>query len=40
MSPEQARGEGHRVDGWLIVVSNDHGGSGKGHGQIIPDHRT
>jgi predicted AlkP superfamily pyrophosphatase or phosphodiesterase len=25
---------------WLIVVSTDHGGSGKGHGQNIPEHRT
>ncbi len=25
---------------WLIVVSTDHGGSGKGHGLNIPAHRT
>lgn len=25
---------------WLIVVSTDHGGSGKGHGQDTPEHRT
>ncbi|MBI1832121.1 MAG: alkaline phosphatase family protein [Planctomycetes bacterium] len=25
---------------WLIVVSTDHGGSGKGHGRDIPEHRT
>lgn len=25
---------------WLIVVSTDHGGSGKSHGQNIPAHRT
>lgn len=25
---------------WLVVVSTDHGGSGKGHGQDTPEHRT
>ena len=25
---------------WLILVSTDHGGSDKGHGQNIPEHRT
>src|SRR5262249_56005035 len=25
---------------WLIVVSTDHGGSDKGHGKNIPEHRT
>ncbi|MCI0459415.1 MAG: alkaline phosphatase family protein [Gemmataceae bacterium] len=25
---------------WLILVSTDHGGSGKGHGKDIPEHRT
>jgi predicted AlkP superfamily pyrophosphatase or phosphodiesterase len=25
---------------WLFVVSTDHGGSGRGHGQNIPEHRT
>ena len=25
---------------WLILVSTDHGGSGKGHGKNIPEHRT
>ncbi|MBM3992738.1 MAG: nucleotide pyrophosphatase [Planctomycetes bacterium] len=25
---------------WLVVVSTDHGGSGKGHGRDIPEHRT
>lgn len=25
---------------WLVIVSTDHGGSGKGHGQDTPEHRT
>jgi predicted AlkP superfamily pyrophosphatase or phosphodiesterase len=25
---------------WLILVSTDHGGSGKGHGKNTPEHRT
>ena len=25
---------------WLILVSTDHGGSDKGHGKNIPEHRT
>jgi hypothetical protein len=25
---------------WLVVVSTDHGGSGKGHGRNTPEHRT
>lgn len=25
---------------WLILASTDHGGSGKGHGQNTPEHRT
>ncbi len=25
---------------WLILVSTDHGGSGRGHGRNIPEHRT
>lgn len=25
---------------WLVIVSTDHGGSGKGHGKNIPEHRT
>ena len=27
-------------ENWLILVSTDHGGSGFGHGQDIPEHRT
>jgi predicted AlkP superfamily pyrophosphatase or phosphodiesterase len=30
----------YQQEDWLIVVSTDHGGSGKGHGQNIPEHRT
>ncbi|MBI2809000.1 MAG: alkaline phosphatase family protein [Planctomycetes bacterium] len=30
----------YKNEDWLIVVSTDHGGSGKGHGQNIPTHRT
>jgi predicted AlkP superfamily pyrophosphatase or phosphodiesterase len=25
---------------WLVLVSTDHGGSGKGHGRDVPEHRT
>src|SRR5271163_4911257 len=25
---------------WLILVSTDHGGSGKSHGKNTPEHRT
>ena len=25
---------------WLIIVTTDHGGSEKGHGKDIPEHRT
>jgi predicted AlkP superfamily pyrophosphatase or phosphodiesterase len=25
---------------WLVLVSTDHGGSGKGHGRDLPEHRT
>jgi predicted AlkP superfamily pyrophosphatase or phosphodiesterase len=27
-------------ESWLILVSTDHGGSGKAHGENIPEHRT
>jgi predicted AlkP superfamily pyrophosphatase or phosphodiesterase len=27
-------------ENWLILVSTDHGGSGKSHGKNIPEHRT
>jgi predicted AlkP superfamily pyrophosphatase or phosphodiesterase len=30
----------HAREDWLILVSTDHGGSGKGHGQDTPEHRT
>ena len=30
----------YSTEDWLIVVSTDHGGSGKGHGRDIPEHRT
>ena len=30
----------YEQEDWLIVVSTDHGGSGKGHGQNTPEHRT
>jgi predicted AlkP superfamily pyrophosphatase or phosphodiesterase len=30
----------HAQEDWLIVVSTDHGGSGKGHGRNEPEHRT
>jgi predicted AlkP superfamily pyrophosphatase or phosphodiesterase len=30
----------YACEDWLIVVSTDHGGSGKGHGQNTPEHRT
>lgn len=30
----------HAREDWLIVVSTDHGGSGKEHGKNIPEHRT
>ena len=25
---------------WLILISTDHGGSGRGHGENVPEHRT
>lgn len=30
----------YNKEDWLVVVSTDHGGSGKGHGQNTPEHRT
>jgi hypothetical protein len=30
----------YREEDWLVIVSTDHGGSGKGHGANIPEHRT
>ncbi len=30
----------HADEDWLVLVSTDHGGSGKGHGKNIPEHRT
>jgi predicted AlkP superfamily pyrophosphatase or phosphodiesterase len=30
----------YAMEDWLILVSTDHGGTGKGHGQNIPEHRT
>ena len=27
-------------ENWLVLVSTDHGGSGKGHGRNVPEHRT
>lgn len=30
----------YEKEDWLIVVTTDHGGTGKGHGQNIPEHRT
>jgi predicted AlkP superfamily pyrophosphatase or phosphodiesterase len=30
----------YAAEDWLIVASTDHGGSGKGHGKDIPEHRT
>lgn len=34
------RRKSHDREDWLIVVSTDHGGSEKGHGRNIPEHRT
>ncbi len=30
----------YKNEDWLVVVSTDHGGSGKGHGANTPEHRT
>lgn len=30
----------YAAEDWLILVSTDHGGSGRGHGRNIPEHRT
>lgn len=32
--------KGYATEDWLILVSTDHGGSEKSHGQNIPEHRT
>jgi predicted AlkP superfamily pyrophosphatase or phosphodiesterase len=32
--------KGYPREDWLTLVSTDHGGSGKGHGKDIPEHRT
>src|SRR5262249_44790361 len=29
-----------RTEDWLILVSTDHGGKGKGHGKNTPEERT
>jgi predicted AlkP superfamily pyrophosphatase or phosphodiesterase len=34
------RRKGRAAEDWLILVSTDHGGSGKSHGKDIPEHRT
>lgn len=30
----------YEKENWLILVSTDHGGSGKGHGEAIPEHTS
>lgn len=30
----------YEKENWLVLVSTDHGGSGKGHGEAIPEHTT
>jgi predicted AlkP superfamily pyrophosphatase or phosphodiesterase len=38
---EAVRGrKNYAREDWLVLVSTDHGGSGKGHGKNIPEHRT
>ena len=32
--------ENYDKENWLILISTDHGGSGKGHGKDIPEHTT
>jgi predicted AlkP superfamily pyrophosphatase or phosphodiesterase len=39
MQAVQAR-KTYAQEDWLILVSTDHGGSGRGHGRNIPEHRT
>jgi predicted AlkP superfamily pyrophosphatase or phosphodiesterase len=34
------RRKAYEREDWLILVSTDHGGSDKGHGKNIPEHRT
>jgi arylsulfatase A-like enzyme len=34
------RREAYEQENWLVLVSTDHGGSGKEHGRNVPEHRT